>query len=92
MTISFKNKNDVVVYSLERIISYARQHQYLSMAQSVWWLASTIGVEQGLITHINNHRNWEIVAVREVSNPLQERQTTSESADLPSQVYPDRFT
>jgi len=56
MTITFENENDVIVYALEKIISYARKHQYIFVAQSVWWIASVIGLTEGLGTHIDNLR------------------------------------
>jgi streptogramin lyase len=54
MTITFENDNDVIVYALEKVISYARRTQQIFVAHCVWWLASIIGLEQGLITHIDN--------------------------------------
>jgi len=54
MTLTFENDNDVIVYVLEKIISHARQHQYIFIAQSVWWLVSIIGLMQGLAIHIDN--------------------------------------
>jgi hypothetical protein len=47
MTITFENDNDVIIYALEKIISYARRTQQIFVAQCVWWLASIIGLEQG---------------------------------------------
>jgi hypothetical protein len=54
MTITFENDNDVIVYALEKIISYARRTQQIFVAQCVWWLASIIGLEQGLANYIDN--------------------------------------
>jgi hypothetical protein len=54
MTITFENDNDVIIYGLEKIISYARQNQQIFVAQCVWWLASIIGLEQGLVNYIDN--------------------------------------
>jgi len=56
MTITFENDNDSIVYSLEKIIAYARWTQQMFVAHCVWWLASVIGLEQGLIAHIDNLR------------------------------------
>ena len=53
MTISFENKNNVIVYALEMIISYARGTQQIFVAQCIWWIASVIGLEQGLVTYID---------------------------------------
>jgi len=54
MTISFENDNDIIVYALEKIISYARELQYIFLAQSVWWISSIIRLQQGLVVYINN--------------------------------------
>jgi len=56
MVITFENENDVVVYALEKIICYARKHQYIFVAQSVWWIACVIGLTDGLVIHIDNLR------------------------------------
>jgi len=74
MTITFENENDVIVYALEKIICYARKNQYIFVAQSVWWIASIIGLTDGLVTHINNLR------VRSETNraPLEIEQLSSE--------------
>jgi hypothetical protein len=54
MTITFENDSDVIVYAFERIISFARENQYLFVANCVWWIAGIIGLESGLITFIDN--------------------------------------
>jgi len=54
MTITFENDTDIIVYALEKVISYARRTQQIFVAQCVWWLASIIGLEQGLITYVDN--------------------------------------
>jgi len=54
MTIIFHNESDVIVYGLEKILSFARKNQQIFVAQCVWWLASVIGLEQGLTNHIDN--------------------------------------
>jgi hypothetical protein len=54
MTITFDNDDDVIVYALEKVIAYARKTPQIFIAQCVWWLASTIGLEQGLISYIDN--------------------------------------
>jgi len=54
MTITFENDNDVIIYALEKVISYARRTQQIFAAQCVWWLASIIGLEQGLVNYIDN--------------------------------------
>jgi len=56
MTVTFENENDVIIYAPEKIICYARENQYISVAQSVWWITSVIGLTDGLVTHIDNLR------------------------------------
>jgi len=45
MRITFGNDNDVVLYPLEHIISFARKNQYIFVAQCIRWLASIIGLQ-----------------------------------------------
>jgi hypothetical protein len=54
MTISFETENDAVVFALEKIIQFARINQYLFFANCVWWIAGVIGLESGLVLHIDN--------------------------------------
>jgi len=56
MTIIFENYNDLIVYALEKVIAYARRSQQILVAQCVWWLASIIGLKEGLITYIDQLR------------------------------------
>jgi hypothetical protein len=60
MTFTFENDNDVIVYALEMIISYARRTQQIFVAQCVWWLVSIIGLESGLVNYIDNLRSREV--------------------------------
>jgi len=71
MTITFEYENDIIVYALEKIISYARDNQYIFLAQSVWWISSILGLQEGLIIHIDNQRKREPVqklSAREISS------------------------
>ena len=54
MTITFENDSDVIVYALEKIISYASNTQYLFVANCIWWIAGIIGLDDGLRIHIHN--------------------------------------
>jgi len=56
MTITFENDTNVIVYALEKNIAYTGKNQFIFLAQSVWWISSIIGVQQGLMTHIDNLR------------------------------------
>jgi len=81
MTITFENENNIIVYALEKIICYARDNRYLFVAQSVWWLASIIGLSEGLATHIDNLR------VRfEANHLIAEEDQLSSKKDSPDKI------
>jgi hypothetical protein len=75
MPITFENDNDVIAYAFEKIILYPRRTQQILVAHCVWWLASIIGLEQGLVNHIDT---------------LRKRETTATPVDCPGPVHPDR--
>jgi hypothetical protein len=54
MTVTFENDNDVIVYALEKVISYARSTQQIFVAQCVWWLAGIIRLEEALDNHVDS--------------------------------------
>jgi len=100
MTITFKNENDVIVYALENIISYARKNQYIFVAQSVWWIASVIGLTDGVATHIDNLRVRfeayqapleieQLFSEKEVASALQDHLNINTEG---SGVHPDRIS
>jgi hypothetical protein len=83
MTIIFENNNDVIVYALEKIIAFARDNHYIFLAQSVWWISSIIGLQQGLIRHIDNIRERSNILdqeIREISTTPRDLQ--SERTDI----------
>jgi len=53
MPVTFENDNAIIVYALECVIAYARRTQQIFVAQCVWWLASIIGLEWELVSHID---------------------------------------
>jgi hypothetical protein len=61
---------------LERIVACGRENQYIFVANCFWGLASIIGLEQGLINHIDN--------LRKIKSPA----TLAESSGT---VHPDRI-
>jgi len=67
MTIIFENDNDIIVYPLEKTISYAKENQYIFLAQSIWCISSIIGLQQGLVTYIDNLKKQSDVTIRGVS-------------------------
>jgi hypothetical protein len=56
MTTTFESDQDVIIYALEKIISFARDNQYIFLAQSIWWISSIIGLQQELVIHIDKLR------------------------------------
>jgi hypothetical protein len=84
MTLTFESDKDVIVYALERIISYARENQYIFLAQSVWWISSILHLQEGLIIHIDNLKaRTEVISIKE-NNPK------TRSPDI--RVHPDRVS
>jgi hypothetical protein len=77
MVITFENDKDVIVYALEKVISYARANQYIFVAQSIWWISSIIGLQQELILHIDN---LKIRSKEEITAP-----------EYGSVIHPDRL-
>jgi hypothetical protein len=65
MTITFNNDNNVIVYAFRKVIAYARRTHQIFVAQCVWWLASIIGLERGLINHFDNIQSRAEVATAE---------------------------
>jgi len=61
MTITFENDNDVIVYTLEKVISFARRTQQIFVAQCICWLASITGLEWELEIHISNLHGRTVV-------------------------------
>jgi hypothetical protein len=88
MPITFKIDNDVMVYDLEKVISNARRTQQVFVAQCVWRLASIIGLEQGLINHIDNFQGREVITAQTIV-PTEHQQVLRQD-QLAQTVHPDR--
>jgi len=56
MPITIETDNDLNLYALAKIISYARDNQYIFLAQSIGWIPSILGLSQGSVVHVNNLR------------------------------------
>ena len=99
MTLTFGNENDVIVYALEKIICYARKHQYLCVAHSVWWIASVIGLAGGLATHIDNLRirfeaNQVPSEIRKLSSEVQLTSSIQDPVHIDTEesfIHPERI-
>jgi hypothetical protein len=93
MTITFENDNDVIVYALEKIISYARNNQYIFLAQSVWWISSILGLQQGLIIHLDNlnaRRNQNSIN-KATDSPGNSAVPDQEVLDTNPHIHPSRI-
>jgi hypothetical protein len=88
MTITFESDQDVIVYALEKIIAFARNHQHIFLAQSVWWISSIIGLQEGLVIHIDNLRSREeVIIAKEVPTTVDEEIPTSEAVIHLSRIH-----
>jgi len=91
MTITFENDNDVIVYALEKIISYSRKHQYIFVAQSVWWLASITGLTEGLIVHMDTLKKRTDIIEHGVSTIPRDAEEELRFDNTLSPIHPDRI-
>jgi len=58
MTITFENDNDIIINPLDKIISYGRDNESIFLAQIIWGISSIIGLQEGLVIHIDNLTRW----------------------------------
>jgi len=86
MTITFEDNNEGIIYALEKVIAYPRKTQQILVAQCVWWLASIIGLEEGLISHIDNLQSRVKVSV--TSRQVPEQETAESEEEIKNQ--PDK--
>ena len=82
MPITFENDNDVIIYALACIISHARRTQQILVAHCVWWLALIIGLEQGLVSHIDKLQGQD--------NTISQEQLPREVSATPRDLAEDR--
>jgi hypothetical protein len=54
------------------IISYTRDNEYIFLAQTIWWTASIIGLQQGLVMHIDNLEKRSEAMVRSAAPQAQD--------------------
>jgi len=89
--ITFENNNDGIVYALEKIINYARKHQYIFVAQSDWWLASIVRLTEGLIVHIDDLNKQTNIIGHGVSTIPRDLQEEARSPEKPERIHPNRL-
>jgi len=93
MTITFENESDVIVYALEKIISYTRRTQQIFVAQCVWWLGLIIGLESGLVVRIDNlwkSKSVGIIQPDSIQQIISERTISSTPRDLTEDLRIDQ--
>jgi hypothetical protein len=96
MTITFDDNTDAIIYALENIIFFARDNQYIFLGQSVWWISSIIGLQQGLDIHIDSLKEQSNLGKPEL------QPASSDSRELPriqqreisdiSHIHPSRVS
>jgi len=82
MPVTFNNNNEIIVYALECVIAHARRTQQIFVAHCVWWLAAIIGLEQGLVSHIDR--------LQDVRNPSPSEQLPREVSTTPKDLAKDQ--
>jgi hypothetical protein len=97
MTITFENDNDVIVYTLEKVIAYARRTQQVFVAQCVWWLASIVGLEQELVIFIDNKESRSAALVIPDKVPIIRSTVSPVPRDIQedqrqAQIHPDQVS
>jgi len=85
MTITFSINNDVIVYPLEKMISYARDNQDIFFAQSIWWISSIIGLQQRFIVHVDNLKVRSEIPSRSIEGLSVGGETTPQATNALSQ-------
>lgn len=59
----FEKVNGIIIYDLEMVVSFCQIWPQLFKTQCIWWIASLIGLQQGLSINIYNPINQgELVA------------------------------
>jgi hypothetical protein len=95
MTITFASDKDVIVYDLQTIISFARDNSYIFLAQSVWWISSIIGLQQGLVIYIDNLKIRSNLTTDNKKGPSAKQrkvqETSEEGEAIGPRLHPSRL-
>jgi hypothetical protein len=85
-----RHDNDFIIYALEKVIACARRTQQIFLAQCFWWIASVVGLEQGLVNHIDNLNGRILVtkALRTKEGPLELQADGLNKTAIPVDVIP----
>jgi hypothetical protein len=78
------------MYTLEKIIPYAKYNEYVFLVQSIWWISSIICQRQGFLMHIDNRRvQQNIGTIIDQAVPHQESKVLDISDN---NIHPDRVS
>jgi hypothetical protein len=80
MTYTFNTEREVIIFALERIISYAKEYNYYFVANSTWWIASIKGLDKELRNYID---------VLERVNSNQSRAISATPRDIARSISPE---
>jgi len=53
MTITLEDDANVIIFAFEKLISFARENQYLFVVCCILWIAGVIWLDSGLTIHID---------------------------------------
>jgi len=91
MSITFENDNNVIVYTLEKVIVYARANQYIFLAQCCWWISLLLKLQEGLVIHIDNLRIRADIGVIMVPGTARNISEGSGNTIATNNIHPDRL-
>jgi len=67
MTITFEDDSAVIIYTFEKVLSYAREIHHYFLGNCIWWIASILALDEKLRYHIDNLAINSKETFREVS-------------------------
>jgi hypothetical protein len=74
MTVTFQDDNSIVIYALGKILCFARQNQYIFVADCIWWIAALVGINEGQASYIDSLHHQRHIEVPEVFGSLHDSQ------------------
>jgi len=86
VTVTFENDDQVLVYALEKIISFARHTHYIFLAESIWLISSIIGLHQELVIQIDKLKIWSEVPSRSVERSSVVGKVIPQTSNITSQA------
>jgi hypothetical protein len=56
MSITFKNKPNILLWTFEKIIYKFHKQQYLFALQCIWWISALVGLQHALFSYLYHQR------------------------------------